>query len=289
MLFIELTLKIMLAAALTTGLCLQSAAIQSDVSSAKEHFERARSYSAANDSRAEQEYRKAIAVRGGVYPEAWEWLGRHLAHGLRFDEAAAAWRIYLKQTSEKVPTTAVDQLKRLERAAQLKVQVNGDGALSIEEYVELIKLVDGFGSKEDAIPYAEKAVKLYPESAKALICLAELIKNPQSDRALELLNRAIAFEPNEPAVYVSRGSFFFWVRGNSGEAEADFRRAIELSRGLNASAWAGLGDALAQQGHRDEAIAAYRKYLSIRPKSAAHYDGEIRKSIRMLQSKSSAP
>jgi Flp pilus assembly protein TadD len=66
-------------------------------------------------------------------------------------------------------------------------------------------------------------------------------------------------------------------------AEADFRKAIELSDGANASAWAGLGDSLSRIGRTDDAIAAYRQYLSIRPKSAAHYDGEIRKSIELLE------
>jgi tetratricopeptide (TPR) repeat protein len=88
---------------------------------------------------------------------------------------------------------------------------------------------------------------------------------------------------------VARGSYFFWVQGNPRTEETDFRKAIELSRGANASAWAGLGDSLARIGRRDEAIAAYRYYLSIRPKSAAHYDGEIRKSIELLENNSSKP
>jgi|ERR1043165_913223 tetratricopeptide (TPR) repeat protein len=285
----HLTLQKLLTTVLVTGFCLPALVAQSNTSSAREHFERAVSFSTTQDPRAEDEYKQAIADRGGIYPEAWEGLSRYLAHALRFEEAAAAWRKYLKQTNKKVPPAALEYLQRLERSASLKSKSDKGQPLTLEERLELVRLVDGFGSKGDAVLYAEKAVELYPDSAKVLVALAELIKREQSERALELLNRAIAFEPNDPSFYVIRGGYFFWVRGNSVAVEVDFRKAIELSEGLNASAWAGLGDSLAREGRRDEAIAAYRQYLSIRPESAAHYDGEIRKSIEMLRNGSPKP
>jgi tetratricopeptide (TPR) repeat protein len=161
--------------------------------------------------------------------------------------------------------------------------------LSVDEMVELVKIVDGFGVPGDAISYAERALELYPESTKALVTLADLIKSDQKDRALELLNRAVAFEPNEPTIYVARGWCYFWAHSNAMGAESDFRKAIELSKGSLASAWLGLGDTLARKGQGDEAVVAYLKYLSLRPNSAAHYDGEVRKSIKMLKSNSSHP
>lgn len=273
------------------GFCLHSvtATAQSDAASAKKHLERASSYSAAKDPRAEEEYKQAIAARGGEYPEAWQAFSNHLAYALRFKEAAAAWRKYLKQTKTKVSSRELKHVKRLDRGALLRSRHDDGQSLSLEEMLELTKLVDGFASTQDAVPYAESTAELYPQSGEALVALAELIKNEQRDRALDLLNRAISFEPNNPSFYVGRGSYFFWVQGNPRTAEADFRKAIELSKGTNASAWAGLGDSLARIGRRDEAIAAYRHYLSIRPKNAAHYDGEIRKSIELLESNSSKP
>ena len=68
--------------------------------------------------------------------------------------------------------------------------------------------MDWYGSKEFAVPYAEKAVELYPQSGEALVALAELIKNEQKDNALDLLNRAVAFELNDQSFYVSRGKYF---------------------------------------------------------------------------------
>lgn len=278
-----------LAIACVAGFCIHHVKAQSDFVSAKEHFERARSYSSSDDPRAEEEYRQAIADRAGVYPEAWEWLSRSLAHKLRLHEAVTAWRTYIKQAGRKVLPTAQAQLQRLERGAELKGRSDAGDFLSAEESNELVRLVDGFGARGDAVPYAEKAVKLHPESAQALLALAYLIKLEQKDRALELLNRAVVFEPNDPSVYLARAGYYFWVPLDPIKAELDYRRAIELSNGSIAAAWAGLGDSLARLGRRDEALAAYRRYLSIRPKSSAHYDGEIRKSIEMLRRNSSQP
>ena len=276
---------------LLVGFCLHPATVtaQSNASSAKQHLQCALSYSAAKDPRAEEEYKQAIAARGGVYPEAWEAFSTYLAYTLRFEEAAAAWRKYLKQTKTKVSSIELERRKGLERGALLRSRYDNRQSMSLEEMLELTKLVDRFGSTQDAVPYAERAAELHPQSGEALIALAKLIQNEQRDRALDLLNRGISFEPNNSSFYVARGSYFFWVQGNPRTAEADFRKALEFSRGTNASAWAGLGDSLARIGRKDEALAAYRHYLSIRPKSAAHYDGEIRKSIELLENNSSKP
>lgn len=275
---------------LLVGFCLHSVSLkaQSNGSSAQQHLERARSYTAAKDSRADEEYKQAIAARRGIYPEAWEAFSSHFAYSLKFQEAAAAWRKYLKQTKRNVSSTQLEHLKRLDRGAVLRSRYDERQPMSLADMLELTKLVEGFGSTQAAIPDAERAAELYPQSGEALITLANLIRNQQTDRSLDLLNRAISFELNNASFYVARGKYFFWVQGNPRTAEADFRKAIELSR-TNASAWSGLGDSLARLGRRDEAIAAYRHYLSIRPKREAHYDGEIRKSIELLENNSLKP
>ncbi len=117
-------------------------------------MERALSYSAAKDPRAEEEYKQAIAARGGVHPEAWEAFSTYLAYALRFKEAAAAWRKYLKQTKTKVSSSELEHVKRLDRGALLRSRHDSRQSMSLEEMLELTKLVDGFGSTQDAVPYA---------------------------------------------------------------------------------------------------------------------------------------
>lgn len=255
---------------------------QSNNRISKEHFERARSFDSAGDSRAEQEYRQAISVRKGVYAEAWESLSYYLAKRLRFREAADSWRKYLKQRPGKSTPGDLKRLSSLERAAELRVRTDTRQSVTADEALDLIHLIDRFGQRNDAITYAEQGLKLHPESVRLLTTLADLIKFEQKERALELLNRAVVFQSQDASVYTGRGWYHFWVSGNLTEAEADFNRAIELSKGLNASAWQGLGDTLARTGRRNEAVEAYRKYLAVRPQSAAHHDTVIRQSIRSL-------
>ena len=85
-------------------------------------------------------------------------------------------------------------------------------------------------------------------------------------------------------MYLARGRGFYWIEGNAVSAEADFRKALELSKGLTVLAWQGLGDALSRQGKKTEAILAYEKYLAMRPKSEAHHDAQIKKAIAVLRS-----
>lgn len=160
---------------LLVGFCLHTVTVaaQSNALSAKQHLERARSYSAAKDPRAKEEFKQAIAVRGGKYPEAWEAFSTHLAYALKFKEAAAAFRKYVKQTKTKVSSTEQEHLKRLDRAALLRSRHDDGQSMSLEEMLELTKLVDGFGSPQDAVPYAEKMVEMYPQSGEALVAVAE--------------------------------------------------------------------------------------------------------------------
>lgn len=268
-----------------TCLCFSGSIQSQRTDQAKTYFENARSYNASDDPRAEQEYRRAIAARNGVYPEAWRALASYYSNRLRFDEAASALQTYFEQSQTEIYAIQREELRRLKRAAELKTRSARNDSMTSDEMNELTKLIDQFGTRGDALPYAEKAVTLHPESAKALIALAFLIKGEQRDRAIDLLNRAVAFQPNDPSVYTARGWGYYWCYGDGVQAEADFRRALALTDGTSASAWQGLGDALARQGKKKQAINAYRKYLSIRPKSAAHYDGEIKKSIEALESK----
>jgi tetratricopeptide (TPR) repeat protein len=248
----------------------------------REHFERARSFESAGDNRAEPEYRMAISVRRGVYPEAWGSLSYYLAKRLRFREAADSWRKYLNQRSGKSTAGDLQILSSLERAAELKVRTDTRQTVTADELIDLVHLIDRFGQRSEAISYAEQGLNLHPESVKLLLALADLIKFEQKERALELLNRAVAFQSQDASVYTGRGWYYVWVTGNLAAAEADFNRAIELSKGLNASAWQGLGDTLARIGRRNEAVDAYRKYLAVRPQSAAHHDEIIRESIKSL-------
>src|SRR5690348_1905913 len=119
---------------LLMGFCLNAITVtaQSSASSAKQHLERALSYSSAKDLRAEEEYKQAIAARHGVYPEAWEAFSTHLSYALRFREAAAAWRKYLKQRKTKASPSELEHLKRLDRGASLRSRYEDRQSMSLD-------------------------------------------------------------------------------------------------------------------------------------------------------------
>ena len=270
-----------LAALLWFGLSPILLQAQSKADVGRARLEQARIYAAADDPRTEGEYRQAIADRGGFYPDAWRELSTYLARKQKFSEAADAFRKYLNQAQGR---TNAGWLNRLEQASELKNKRDNSGeSLNENERLELVRLIVGFASKDDAIPYAEEALKFHPESPLVLIALADLIRWKDKERSLEMLNRAVTFAPDKPVTYVARGWCQFWAFRNPVEAEKDFRRALEVSKGSDASAWAGLGDALKQQGRREEAIQAFQKYLSIRPIEAASQDPLIRQTIRDLK------
>lgn len=250
---------------------------------AKKHLERALS-SYSNDPLAEEEYRKAIKANGGFYPEAWSQVASYYANRFRFAEAVTAQQNYLAQVNPKeFDQTALEKLSVWDRASKLKALHDAGEQLSAEEAIDLTNLIDRFGVHGDALPYAENAVKLHPESSRALVTLAKLMGPQQRDRALELLNRAVTFQPYEPAVYVARAWCQYQNFGRYTDAETDFRRAIELSKGSSASAWVGLADTLNLLGQKQAAIDAYKKYLSIRPKEVAFHDGRVEEVIERLQ------
>lgn len=255
----------------------------SDVKLAKEHLQQARAYEVWNDPRAESEYNKAIAAQKGVYPTAWKELSFFLARRLRFGEAAKALRTAMKQSPGSRHAENLKRLHALERGAELKSRSEKNEVLLVDELLDLVNLVDRFGVKDDAVPYGEKVASLYPGSSKALIALADLIRSTQRDRAQELFNRAVQLEPQSWEVYSKRGWFYRWNLGTFADAERDFRKAIKLSGGRDSRAWQGLGDVLALQGHRKDAIEAYKTYLRVRKDAASYYDSEIKKQIKELE------
>jgi len=254
----------------------------SKISSAKQHLESASSAAASGDAAAEKEFRKAIELRDGIYPEAWLQLSLFLRKNLRFTDSLQALETALKQKPQLLSTWEKD-LGIVRRAAELQARDSSGEVLPVEEMIELVNAVDTFAYHEAAKPYAERAVVIYPQSSSALITLASLIKWDERERAMDLFNRAVSLKSSDPLVYIARGRGFCWIEGDGYRAEADFRKAIALSNGLNIYAWQGLGDALARQGRRNEAIMAYEKYLAMRPENLAFQDLQIKRSIAALR------
>jgi tetratricopeptide (TPR) repeat protein len=250
-------------------------------SKAQQHFERAIQLDIFDDPYAEKEYRLAIKSSNGFYPEAWKKLAQFLQHQLRFSEAAEALENYINQTPEDDHSYSRKNLMDLNQIVILQKRLASSDPPSLEDLLKFIPLIAGFGKQEDAIPYAEKTIILYPTSNKAHLALSRLLPTNQKERQFELIKKAVELDPTDPEAHTELGGYYFLPVGDLPESIKEFRKALEVSNGQYANAWQGLGRALAACGMKKEAIEAFQNYLRTR-KSPSPYDNDIKREIDEL-------
>jgi tetratricopeptide (TPR) repeat protein len=176
---------------------------------AKRHFERAMELDSFNDPRAEQEYRLAIKVRGGAYPDALQQLSFYLQRRLRFSEAAKALEEYISQTPQADHANDLKDLNDLQRAISLQKRINDSEKPALAGLTEFASLVSSYGKLKDGVAYAEKALSLYPTSSEAHMLLARLLIGPgQQERRYELLRKAVELDSNNPKTHHQLGWFY---------------------------------------------------------------------------------
>lgn len=167
---------------------------------AKQHFDRAVELQILNDPRAEQEYRLAIKARRGHYPEALEKLALLLRGELRFSEAAALFKEYISQTPLEDHSEYLKEVSDLNRASILELTIRVGAKQRLEDFLEFCNFLVGYGNIESAGLYAQKAVSLYPDSAKAHLLLARFLPD-QTDRQHSELEIAVKLDPGDPEVH----------------------------------------------------------------------------------------
>ena len=121
-------------------------------------------------------------------------------------------------------------------------------------------------------------IKQEPNNATALNALGYVLANrtDRLDEAYQLINRALAAKPNEPAILDSLG----WVEYRRG----NLPRALELLTQAHTSfpdheVSAHLGEVLWQLGQTDQALAIWQQALKDTPDSAI-----LRETIQRLAS-----
>jgi len=238
---------------------------------AEEHLDVARGNFGSGDSLAEKELRLAAEGCGGDYPQAWLMLSQFLSRHIRYKEAAEALRRYIKLTPRLPHQEDFKDLRLILRLAELKERVDGAQTPSMPDLIELIPYLRTSGSLDLVRPYAEKLIQLYPDSIDAILLFARLMLPGTKDRARELIDKAVQMEPRNVDVRIGSGWLYFWSLTNIPQAEAEFRTALELSRGQNSGAWYGLGYALLHLNRKKESAEAFRNYLRRAPKNSHHY------------------
>lgn len=249
-----------------------------------ELLEQAEIYDMTNDARAEATFRSVALTNGQECPEVFLKLGMNLSHNLKFREAAEMLQMYVKRVPEKDRAIDDRDVQKFENAADLQERVANSAKPRLIDLLEYTRQVRAFGRKRDyAIPYAERAVELYPDSVDALLLLVDVLPTMQAqkDRVEQLLNRAATIEPDNARIYTTKGWWNLHTFRKPEDAEKDFRQALSVSNNGDPTAWKGLGYVFMERGQKHDAVVAFRKYLSLN--KAANPDTEIEQLIVSLE------
>jgi len=233
------------------------------VSDAQIHLERARNLETQGSPRAEREYRLAIEARGGEYPEALRDLSFYLERHLRFDEAAGVLKMYVDQTPNEAHVDDLKELEDMRRASVLQVRIRASKRPSLQDLNDFAALVGRYAEDQftEALPYAERAVELYPTSVEARLALARLLIGPEQDeRRCQTLKQVIKLGGDSASTYYELAKCQL-ILGDVAGAANSFQKTLDLDNGSFANAFEGLGVALSQLGRNEEAVVAFRKYI----------------------------
>jgi TolB-like protein/Flp pilus assembly protein TadD len=151
--------------------------------------------------------------------------------------------------------------------------VNPDAYKAYLKGVRLSRWVSGPEQLDQAVALFEKAIALDPEYAEphvglsfALFQLAHFYRGPRvlMPRAYEAAETSIVLDDDLAAAHANLGRIKLWWQWDWQGAEAELRRALELSPG-NIEASVHLGNYLAATGRPDQAVAVARKAVELDP------------------------
>ncbi len=192
-------------------------------------------------SEAELTFKKAISLR----PQYWagySWLGLfYYKHG-RYTEAEKMFR----QVVALVPD-------------------------SFQGYSNLGAIYAQVGDFEKAVPMFKHSISIRPNAdAYSNLGFAEFYAH-RYDRAATNFEKAAGMAPNDYGIWRNVGDGYYWARGKRKQAEAAYRKAIEMAeRALqvnpkDANAYKVLAVCRAMTGAREQALTTIRKTLELAP------------------------
>ena len=173
----------------------------------------------------------------------------------------AVYRIYMQHRAFQ---PAYEFLIHYEpRASEIKVTVD-----RADYYRVLGDLAHHLGKFEEALRWYEKAVQLDNQNHLALnnyaYSLAE--QGKELERALELVNRALAIRSNQGSYYDTR-AWVYYKMGRYEEALKDMRIAVDIAP-ITAELRYHLAAIYAKLGRKQDALVELEKALALDPKHA---------------------
>jgi protein O-GlcNAc transferase len=122
----------------------------------------------------------------------------------------------------------------------------------------------GLGDDDEAIKLIQRAVRINPTSANALVNLGHaLIRTGRTSEALQAFDSAIRLKPNEAGLHFTRANLLCEL-DRLEEALADFGKTLELAPGAT-EAHDGCGQTLLALGRLPEALEHFNSAVAIAP------------------------
>lgn len=225
----------------------------------------------------------AWTLLGELYSDQEQYAAAELAfdNAIRSDPAVAAAYSGLGRVM-----SAMGQHARAEDAFERSIALQP----TTNRYVLLADVRTRLGKDADAVKDLRHALSLDGDNEEAMLSLALLIRESDSQQALALLRRAASIDPLDPTVARELG--FELARANRlGEAEHWLDTALHLDP---SDAWTNLylGTLYVQQARMTEAAAAHESAVRCAPLSpvfhqriAVFYDqnGDTRKALESLR------
>lgn len=216
-------------------------------------------------------FRQAIAVADS-FPDAWIQLGEALLDQDSLSEAIAVAHRAIAVTGDargfwyfmgiaysrsEVYDSAVYWLEQVWREDTLNTRVQFSLAASLERS----------GHFDEAVKLFENMIAREPDNAIALNYLGYMYADSgiHLEESLELIARALKVEPDNGA-YLDSYGWALYRLGRLAEAEIEIRKALANLQS-DPTIHDHLGDILAAQGRRDEAMTHWRKALELEPDS----------------------
>ena len=147
------------------------------------------------------------------------------------------------------------------------MQVNAERGLAWWRLKLLAMLCLVFNRRREAEAVFLQMLERWPDDAYALASRVHLrAQDGRRDEAIADAQRLVAKYPTRSAADWFNLGYLLESADRIGEAEAAFRRAVDLDEKLD-RAWYGLGLALIRQHRFDEAVAALKRNTELQPMS----------------------
>jgi tetratricopeptide (TPR) repeat protein len=218
-------------------------------------------------------FRQAIAVADS-FPDAWIQLGEALLNQDSLEAAIAVANTAIEVTGDTrgfwyFMGIAFSRSEQYDSAVYWLDKLWREDTLNSRVQFSLGASLERAGHFERAVDVFKNMIDREPQNAIALNYLGYMYADSgiHLEESLDLIGRALKEEPDNGAYLDSYGWALFRL-GRLSEAESEIRKALATLES-DATIHEHLGDVLAAQGRRDEAVTHWQKALELEPESEA--------------------